>query len=223
MKKVPCLPGFLNIFPNYKHQNRKDGFGCSSLSPKSMGPIEHGQPGLPMALNLENFHQGNKVFPYMVDGKGDPLPIFYEVQKMMYLEKEPYRHQHDFIVKHPELLNRIKLPKKKVNAPLYSVWRTGDEKEIHISYIESRQFYCYFYEKLALASDDFWKILDMGLNGMNLQICGYDAYQPTASIVIHYSDPSRPFGHELVLYCLLTCDSSAYPWRLYQTFDIPAK
>ena len=52
----------LCVFPNYKHQNRKDGFGCASLSPKSMGPVIHGQKGLPIAKNLENFHQGNKVF-----------------------------------------------------------------------------------------------------------------------------------------------------------------
>ncbi len=49
------------VFPNYKHQARTDGFGCSSLSPKSMGPVHHGQPGLPIALNLENMHQGVSV------------------------------------------------------------------------------------------------------------------------------------------------------------------
>ena len=49
--------GFFKIFPNHKHQNRLDGFGCKSLSPKVMGPINHGQPTLPPAKNLENLHQ----------------------------------------------------------------------------------------------------------------------------------------------------------------------
>ena len=43
MKEVDHFDGYLKVFPNYKHQNRVDGFGCMSLSPKSMGPIEHGQ------------------------------------------------------------------------------------------------------------------------------------------------------------------------------------
>lgn len=57
MKPPEDTKGFLKVFPNYKHQNRSDGFGCASLSPKFMGPIKHGQPGLPDSKNLENFHQ----------------------------------------------------------------------------------------------------------------------------------------------------------------------
>lgn len=57
MKEPVYIKGFLKVFPNFKHQNRKDGFGCMRLSPKFLGPIEHGQPGLPPSKNLENFHQ----------------------------------------------------------------------------------------------------------------------------------------------------------------------
>ena len=48
-------------------------------------------------------------------------------------------------------------------------------------------------------------------------ICGYDAYQPDpAKLYEHYCDPSRPFGHELVLYTLLSVkDREDYPWRRY--------
>ena len=62
MKSVPLDSNYLNVFPNFKHGGRKDGIGCSTLSPMSIGPIDHGQPGLPPALNLENLHQGNKEF-----------------------------------------------------------------------------------------------------------------------------------------------------------------
>ena len=61
MKSVEDKEGFLKIFPNYKHRNRKDGFGCCSLSPMSLGPVDHGQPNLPQSQNLENFHQGLNV------------------------------------------------------------------------------------------------------------------------------------------------------------------
>jgi hypothetical protein len=57
MKNPEHIEGFLKVFPNYKHQNRQDGFGCMKLSPKYLGPVDHGQPDLPPALNIENFHQ----------------------------------------------------------------------------------------------------------------------------------------------------------------------
>jgi hypothetical protein len=57
MKAVDDHEGYLKIFPNFKHGNRADGMGLPSLSPMSLGPIHHGQPNLPPAKNLENFHQ----------------------------------------------------------------------------------------------------------------------------------------------------------------------
>ena len=38
MKSPDYNKGYLNVFPNFKHQFRTDGFGCSSLSPMSLGP-----------------------------------------------------------------------------------------------------------------------------------------------------------------------------------------
>ncbi len=49
----------------------------------------------------------------------------------------------------------------------------------------------------------------------NSQICGYDGYHVNKSIEEHYRDVSCPFGHELVLYSLLTTDK--YPWTKYTT------
>jgi len=57
MKQPDKIEGYLKVFPNFKHQNRSDGFGCASLSPKSLGPVDHGMPDLPIALNIENYHQ----------------------------------------------------------------------------------------------------------------------------------------------------------------------
>lgn len=62
MKSPEYHEGFLKVFPNFKHENRKDGYGCKSLSPMFLGPVDHGQPGLPPAKNIENFHQGSKCF-----------------------------------------------------------------------------------------------------------------------------------------------------------------
>jgi len=57
MREVEDQPGFLKVFPNFKHQTRKDGFGCMTLSPKSLGPVRHSEQGLPEALTIENWHQ----------------------------------------------------------------------------------------------------------------------------------------------------------------------
>ena len=52
MKAPEDFKGYLKVFPNYKHQNRKDGFGCSKLSPKSLGPVIHNMPNLPPNLKI---------------------------------------------------------------------------------------------------------------------------------------------------------------------------
>jgi hypothetical protein len=35
----------------------------------------------------------------------------------------------------------------------------------------------------------------------------------------HYCDMSKSFGHELVLYTMLTHKPNEYPWKKYKTFD----
>lgn len=200
LKSVPLTPKYINIFPNFKHGSRRDGIGMPSLSPKSIGPIDHGQPGLPIALNLENFHQGMKVFSSEVDDKGMILPIYYQTRKEMFEDPIPHRH---------------KVSSGQLNVPLYSIWVTKSGVEKKMSYFESRQFYCHFYEKHVNQLSDFHKLVKMIEAGYNLQICGYDGYPITkTNLVDHYRDTSRPFGHELVLYCMLM---KSYPWHAFKT------
>ena len=40
-----------------------------------------------------------------------------------------------------------------------------------------------------------------------------------SSIEDCYKDISLPFGHELVLYTMLTEDPKMWPWKKYQTFN----
>jgi hypothetical protein len=70
MKSPEYNKGFLKVFPNFKHQGRKDGYGCKKLSPMFLGPVQHGQPGLPPSENIENFHQGSKCFEEEIDEVG---------------------------------------------------------------------------------------------------------------------------------------------------------
>ena len=206
MREPESIPGFRKVFPNYKHQNRTDGFGCRSLSPMFLGPVKHGQPGLPDALNIENFHQSGKVFREEVDAQGNPTALYYENRLKFYLDPVPHRHKYSGT-------------EKNKNIPLYFIWVDKTGQEHRLNYIESRQFYCTFYERLAMVQPDFQQLQQMLDNGYNLQICGYDARPINRPIMEEYLDPSRPFGHELVLYTLLTHQPQDYPWRKHQTFE----
>lgn len=222
MMKNPILnDGVLNIYPNYKHQNRTDGIGYKCLSPKDIGPIHHNQPGLPPALNLENFHQGSKCFSSETDGDR-PSTDFYKNQIAMFLDPNPHRHK-----------MTVDKNSKNKNIPEYFVWIDQDKTEHHLTYIESRQFYCNFYERAVLNMDKFWEILDYLKKGYNICICGYDAFsvkhpntkrELRKTLEKHYLDDSRPFGHELVLYSLLMyhllrVSKKRWVWRKYKTFE----
>ena len=204
MHNVPLVSGVLNVFPNIKHQSRSDGFGCMRLSPMHLGPVEHGQPGLPPALNIENFHQGSKCFPAETNPvSNDPTELFYQNRLSFYTDSVPHRHKF-----------------KKV-IPCYFIWVDKDNKEHKLSYIESRQFYCNFYERLAAREQDFAKLCTFINEGTDICICGYDAapLKPGESTEEAYLDPSRPFGHERVLFTMLSTEPNTWPWRKHKTFD----
>src|SRR3989338_1878100 len=191
MKSVPALMGYIKVFPNYLHGSRKDGLGMPSLSPKAMGPVEHGQLGLPPAQCLENYHQANKVFPTEVDSAGNPLPSWYETQLRMYQDPTPHRHKFA----------------GAPNAPLYSIHLDSSGTPRRYDYIGSRQFYCREYlrqtqrvgSQTMEAFRDMERLRQLLAEGWNLQICGYDAYgfPETGDLARDhlnaYEDPRSPY------------------------------
>jgi hypothetical protein len=200
-KPVGLLDTYINVYPNNRHGGLQCGLGLPSLSPMRIGPIDHGQPELPMSINLENFHQGNKVFPCEVY-KDKITQKFYDTRYDMYRDPIPHRHKYT-----------------KSDVPLYSIWVDKLGVEHRVDYITSRQFYCNFYERHTINNPDFIKLQEKLKDGFNLRICGYDGYPITMTPEEHYLDPSKPFGHELVLYTMLVCEPKDYPWRKYKTYD----
>jgi hypothetical protein len=89
------------------------------------------------------------------------------------------------------------------------------------AYIESRALYCREYERLAFARPEYHALVELVRAGMNILIAGYDGYDIGERTVEEcYMDPARPFGHELVLYAMVTCaitgDSmNKLPWNTY--------
>jgi hypothetical protein len=198
-----------------------------------LGIVDHGQPNLPKAVTIEGFHQGSKLFQEEVisDEKGNmcPGPLFYSNRLNWYLSTDPGRYKYYG-------------SNGKKNIPICFIWVTPDGKEQYLDYITSRQFYCNFYSRLAPQQQDYVYLKSLIDNGYNLQICGYDAYHiddyryemdsfgiSTAifpeniydpkNTELAYLNPSHPFGHERVLYTMLTRKEKDFPWIKYKTFD----
>jgi uncharacterized Zn finger protein (UPF0148 family) len=110
-----------------------------------------------------------------------------------------------------------KKKQKKVIPQMLCSLRSDSQGRWHYyTYVQSRWFYCYMYEKRAKESPKFQELLKMVQDGRNLEIVGYDAYRITKSLDEHYEDPNKPFGHEMVLMCLLTIpESKDLPWHRY--------
>ena len=201
--------GFLSVFPNFKHGSTVNGFGCSALSPKSMGPINHSMAGLPVATSIENYHQFSKVFPCDVDINGDPSQAWLEQRKQGYSDPKPHRHSPS-----------ADSASGNKNTPLYSVYyHPGTGEERRYTYLESRVFYSVWYERIARQLDDFKRLNELKEGGTNLQIVGYDGYSEGVVEPLWecFNDTSRPFGHELVLFTMLTVeDPCAYPWNRFR-------
>lgn len=200
-QELPLKTGFLNIFPNYRHGNRKDGIGMPTLSPFNLGPVDHGEPNFPSAKCIENYYQFSKVFPEELEG--DKVKSeFYKLRRRMFLSQEGQRH------------------KIKGVKPAFSIYFDKDGKEHRYDYIGSRQFYVRQYVKLASLEDEFKQLEKLVKDGYNINIVGYDAHGDISSddenlaskLKDKYKDPSRPFGHEIVLFTMLTLAKEDYPF-----------
>lgn len=230
MKNPIPKPNHLAIFPNNKHAHGY-GYGAgdfSGLSPMRLGPVMDN--GTVLALNIENYHQFAKVFPQEMTNepcdcalatRGIPhmkaSPAFYSARTAAYADPVPHRHKFEAAT--------IKRANKAyvqgvnaVNTPMFAVQFVHGE-ERHYSYVESRYFYCTQMEQLASQTAAYAQLVEYLVHGYALEIFGYDAYEPDGvdpeSLYRHYCDPSRPFGHEMVILTLLALTADDYPWRRF--------
>ena len=210
MKPPQHKDGYLTVLPNYKHQTRKDGFGCMRLSPKALGPVIHGMPNLPISKTLENFHQFGKIFKFELDENGNVTPESH-AYRIKGMKGEPKRHKYPTSV-----LNKKNDGKRFMEFAAFFD-KQGNERRYN--YLQSRYFYCHHYELLAKQEPDFKLLREKIKNGCSLNISGYDGYPIEKSTPWKcYNDTSKGhhFGHELVLYSLLVIDNPRdYPWNRF--------
>jgi len=201
-KEAPHKDGYLKVFPNFLHGKREDGYGCSSLSPKSLGPVLHSEYDMPEAKNIENYHQAAKIYPWEIDAKGTLIPGSIQVIKNIY--KDPIPHRHKFTA-------------ADKGKALYAIRFDIHGKMHKFDPIQLRYFYCYYYALLAKKQEQFHELVKLWNSGTNLQITGYDGYPLTKPLIEHYKDASKPYGHERVLATLLLVENPKdYPWEIYR-------
>jgi len=232
MRQVPLELPWLNVFPNNKHATRPDGLGFPALSPMQLGPVEHDEPGVPAARNIENYHQFAKVWPSEVEIAGAviggatpsswpaPNKAWYVRRSDGYQDPVPHRHKFS---KEQQEREVVEVAGANKNAPAYSA-RTGIDGTLQrFTYVESRYFYCVAYEDLARKTDAFATLLDLHRHGIDLRLCGYDAFDMGANATAdelydYYQRTDQPFGHERVLCALLKFSDTPemLPWHRYR-------
>ena len=217
--RVTHVDGYLTVAPNNKHNNLKGCLpGCAELSPKRLGPVDWVE-GLPPAMTIEGFHQGRKCWTCELD-KETKLPgkRFYEQRDYVFgIRNDPPRHKYGHtkeihlrkLKELGEVLPKAKNGKKhNANIPLYSVIPMrvdGVLVEVKMSYVDSRKDYCVACARLMPRTKAFQELVRRLEAGYNINICGYDGqtFVDAGDLRRLYRDKSRPFGHELVLACLL--------------------
>lgn len=217
LKKPPLILGFANIYPNYNyihnHNNindPNDEFYYPSLSPKMIGPIYHNMPNLPRAINLENFWQFSKVWNFELDisTKMKELQPYYLKKRI-----EGYLTEKCIGSKY----TRKELKELNVSyEPECAIYYNKYGQPIKYNYIQSRYFYCYYYQKMVIQNKDFNCLKEKLQNGYNFIIYGSNDYNPNIDYYKIYIDHSKPFKHEIILYILLNeSDPEKYPCNIY--------
>lgn len=205
-KKHPVIEGYDNVNVTSGNQGR-----WGALSPMKLGPfylVEQLKPLIPypdgihpgfekysdkqraFVYNLENCWQFSKIYDIDVVN-GIVQPSFFQRRAKGFGDSSPHRRA---------------LPKAKATT-VAAYW----DGKLY-DYQSSRYYYCSLYEKLARMTAAYADLELLYRNGTNLQILGYDGRDvevTESGMKTAYLDVNCPFGHELVLCCML---KGYHPW-----------
>jgi len=166
---------------------------------------------VPSSVPLEIEFLPQETTPWRPTRMLKPGPL-YESNRLAGLQnKVPQRHKY-----------RSSDDAKNPNVPVCFVWRDKTGQEHYLSYVNSRQFYCNWFARLAAPTPEFRQLVEWRQQGISINLVGYDAYAMEANrAAIHaaYLSGSEPFGHERVLLAMLVLEEREWPWIVYKTFD----
>lgn len=196
------------------------------LSPMLLGPIKLDELGgdwtkdageslrvpLPKKIqNIENLWQYTKVWEGDEDPKTQlPSNLYFIRRNLGWNKKQADRYPLKYPLQakgknNPPFKN--KGPNKSI--PLYSYW-FGEK----LSYLEGRRrIYCPIYERLVRKTEAYKDLEARVERGENILIIGYDGYPREGKTWKQcFEDISRPFGHEMVIACMLE-NRRPFPWE----------
>ncbi len=202
--------GYFPIFPNYR-QARTDGLSMQSLSPFKLGPVIINDEL--RCETLEIYWQYSKVYESEISARDEVLDIFFEKRKKF------FKYRIANAVEWKKMKTLKKGPEPEI--PIFALHELNG-KEKRYDYVSSRYFYCTYYAALAEKENDLAKLRTMMDEGLNIQLVGYDSFDldknDSEEIALYkaFKNSSFHFGHEAVLYCLLTLNPKNYPWVVYK-------
>jgi hypothetical protein len=184
----------------------------TTLSPHRLGPVEHGQPGVPPARSLARFMRFS-----VVRRAGLSLASFRAEQCAGFTGTASVA-----------AAATPGTPCSRPTAPTLPrgrfVWTDRAGCVWLLGRVAARQFFCTFYERLVWTQPEFLDLRGRSATGAALQICGATAWPVAAAspdaLGRAYLDAAAPFGAERTLYAMLLFSEPArWPWRAHQTFS----
>lgn len=220
-KRRKPISGVMDVFPNNTSTYREDGWAFPELCAQKIGPIYHEDPKTYPAKKLGNFKSGCDVYAFENDEETQlPKAIWWQRREALFDDYTPRKSK----FRNEEL---ALISMTNIGAPLYSYhWNMFEPDESKrkfekFSIVESRQFFCHFYEKIVQFYSSFIYLKNQMFNGYDICICGMGAYPTSATVeAIHaaYRNPCKEFGHEMTLFTMLVLWDRPflYPWRVYR-------
>lgn len=202
-KPVPKNEGWENVIVCSANQGL-----YGTLSPMKLGPfdlietpsrdeVDHGFEAAPRGTQrkevqlFENWWQYSKVYEEDLNEEGVVQEDFYLRRSLGLEDQKPYRRG-----------------VSGIESKVVSALHDGQ----FIEYLPSRYYYCTVYASLVDDSEAYLQLKKRCRKEEQLQLLGYDGVDTdvTAEKMLElYQDPKQPFGHELVLCCML---SNLSPW-----------
>jgi len=209
-KNIPLTLGYINVIPNYNNKYLNAIFSYISLSPGKMGPVHHNMPNLPPAVNLENFWNFSKVWNFELDLETDMNEL-----QPTFFQKRIQGYQSQKRISSKYTLDELKAFDAS-SKPDCAIYYDKYGQPIKYDYIQSRYFYCHYYQQLVSYVREFNLLKKKLQMGYNMIIHGYNSYTPSDNYYQMYTDPTKPFKHEMILYIMLNePNPEKYPWNIY--------
>jgi hypothetical protein len=191
---LPLLEHFQDVFPN--RCQRELGLSYPALHPNNLGPVDHGQPGLPMATTLTGLVLGNCWH------RKESEDVFHSTQLELY-------QSHDPPVRKP-------ISTGAQDEWLGCSWVYPDGTRGWMSALSARKVYCQLYCRLAQGTLEYQLLLSLlDNNNESLRIAGPGGHpMEVGDINKRFQDVDVPFTWEQVLFVMLVWrnDQAMYPW-----------